>query len=295
MTSALHEPVLAWYAAHQRALPWRDDARTPWGVLVSEVMLQQTPVSRVLPVWREWMERWPTPGDLAAASPADVIRAWGRLGYPRRALRLQTAAVAMVQGHDGEVPDDMDDLRALPGIGDYTAAAVAVFAFGRRHAVLDTNVRRVLARAVSGRERAPSNTTKAEREIADEVLPADGDAPTWSVAVMELGALVCTARTPECGACPIAAHCAWARAGRPANGGPPPRAQAWHGTDRQARGRLMAALRDAVGPLDPGDLVSRWDDDVQRGRALTSLLADGLLERLEDGRVALPGGGGSAP
>src|SRR5690625_185819 len=252
-------------------------------------MLQQTPVSRVLPVWEAWMQRWPAPTDLAAAAQADAIRAWGRLGYPRRALRLHEAATVMVECHDGAVPDDVVVLRALPGIGDYTAAAVAVFAYGQRHAVLDTNVRRVLARAVHGRERAPASTTKRERELAESLLPTDsGTAAAWSVAVMELGALVCTARTPDCDACPISTTCSWQRAGRPADTTPPPRSQPWHGTDRQARGRLLSAFRDAHRPLTADELVDRWHDPVQRERALTSLLADGLLERRADGTIGLP-------
>lgn len=289
MAADLHAPVLAWYAEHQRMLPWRGDDRTPWGVLVSEIMLQQTPVARVLPVWQAWMRRWPTPADLSAASPADVIRAWGRLGYPRRALRLHEAATAIVRQHHGAVPDTIDQLRALPGIGAYTAAAVAVFAYGRRHPVLDTNVRRVLARAVSGRERAPAGLTRREMELAESMLPADDSAAaTWSVAVMELGALVCRARTPDCAACPIAASCAWLRAGRPENGGPARPGQAWHGTDRQARGRLMATFRAATGPLSRDQLSTVWEEPVQRERALTSLLADGLLERRRDGTIGLP-------
>lgn len=289
MTAHLHEPVLAWYAEHQRDLPWRADDRTPWGVLVSEIMLQQTPVSRVLPVWTEWVHRWPTPNDFAAASPADVIRAWGRLGYPRRALRLHATAAAIVDNHGGEVPDDVDVLRTLPGVGEYTAAAVAAFAFGRRHAVLDTNVRRVIARSVGGRERAGASTTAHERTTAERLLPVDATAATWSVALMELGALVCTARSPSCDSCPITDACAWARAGQPADDSPPPQAQAWHGTDRQARGRLMATFRDTHEPLERDALTSLWSEAEQRNRALTSLIADGLLEVRPDGRIALPG------
>lgn len=290
MRSPLHEPVLAWYAENQRELPWRAADRTPWAVLVSEIMLQQTPVARVLPVWESWMRRWPAPVDLASASKADVIRAWDRLGYPRRALRLHEAAAVMVERYDGTVPDDVDVLRTLPGVGDYTAAAVAVFAYGQRHAVLDTNVRRVLARAVAGSQRAAAgSTTKREGELAESLLPTEeATAAAWSVAVMELGALVCTARAPDCAACPIAASCSWRRAGRPEDTTPAPRRQVWHGTDRQARGRLLAAFRDSDHPLTADELVDRWDDPVQRERALASLLADGLLERRRDGTIGLP-------
>src|SRR3954470_7118450 len=145
MDSALGGEVERWYADNARDLPWRRPDVSPWAVLVSEVMLQQTPVARVVPAWQEWMQRWPTPADLAAEPAGEAVRAWGRLGYPRRALRLHTAARAIVEQHGGEVPASYDDLRALPGVGDYTAAAVATFAHGRRHVVLDTNVRRVLA------------------------------------------------------------------------------------------------------------------------------------------------------
>ncbi len=246
----LHGPVLGWYASQARDLPWRRDEVTPWGVLVSEVMLQQTPVSRVAPTWDAWMRRWPGPADLAADSPGDAVRMWDRLGYPRRALRLHAAAVAVAERHGGEVPEDVDSLLALPGVGSYTAAAVATFAFGQRHAVVDTNVRRVHARAVTGREHAAPSLTAAERRLAEDLLPQD--APTaarWAVAVMELGALVCTARAPRCDACPVVSQCTWQLAGRPEQQGPRRRAQTWEGTDRQVRGRMMAVLRAADRPV----------------------------------------------
>ena len=193
----VHERVLQWYAEHARDLPWRAVGATPWGVLVSELMLQQTPVARVLPVWQAWMEQWPTPADLAAAPAGEAVRAWGRLGYPRRALRLHAAAVAIMERHGGEVPDDLAALRALPGVGDYTAAAVASFAFGQRHVVLDTNVRRVLGRVFAGQELPGPSVTRAERDLAAGLLPDDPPtAAAWAVGVMELGALVCTAADP---------------------------------------------------------------------------------------------------
>src|SRR5215472_17824721 len=150
MTNAYAAPVLRWYAAHARDLPWRRGDASAWSVLVSEIMLQQTPVARVLPAHAAWLARWPTPPALAAASPGDAVRQWGRLGYPRRALRLHAAARVISERHGGEVPRSIDALRALPGVGSYTAAAVASFAFGQRHPVLDTNVRRVLARMATG-------------------------------------------------------------------------------------------------------------------------------------------------
>ena len=167
--SDLHGPLLQWYDEHARDLPWRRTTATAWGVLVSELMLQQTPVARVLPVYDAWLDRWPTPGDLAAAPVGDAIRAWGRLGYPRRAIRLHAAAVAITEQHGGAVPDTYDALHALPGVGDYTASAVLAFAFGRRQAVLDTNVRRVLARVVTGVEFPPTAVTAAERSVAAAV------------------------------------------------------------------------------------------------------------------------------
>lgn len=276
--------LTVWYDRHARDLPWRAADRTPWGVLVSEIMLQQTPVRRVLPAWRDWLDRWPAPADLAADTPADAIRAWGRLGYPRRALRLHSAATIITERHGGAVPRSFDALRALPGIGDYTAAAVAVFAFGERHAVLDTNVRRVLTRAVTGAASPPASTTAAERALAEALLPDDGPAAAlWSVAAMELGALVCTARSPDCAACPLAGGCAWRAAGYPGNGTPSRRAQSWKGTDRQARGRLMAALREADGPVARDQLDQLWPDEAQRGRALAALVADGLVRATEAG------------
>ena len=258
-TSELHAPILDWYDAHQRDLPWRRPEASPWSVLVSELMLQQTPVARVLPVHEAWLERWPTPADLAVEPTGEAVRAWGRLGYPRRALRLHAAAVAIVAEHGGEVPSEYADLIGLPGVGDYTAAAVASFAFGRRHVVLDTNVRRVLARTRQGVELASTSVTRAEREMATELLPDDpSTAATWAVAVMELGALVCTASGPRCGECPVADLCAWRLAGQPAYDGPPRRTQAWAGTDRQCRGRLMAVLRESEGPVHRSALEAVW-------------------------------------
>ncbi len=286
--SDLHQPLLRWYDEQARDLPWRSVAATPWSVMVSEFMLQQTPVSRVLPIHQQWLERWPSPSALAQDPAGEAIRMWGRLGYPRRALRLHAAAVAITERHGGEVPAELDALRALPGVGEYTAAAIAVFAFGRRHAVLDTNVRRVVARVVGGAELPPESLTRAERERAASLLPdEDAEAATWSVAVMELGALVCAATRPRCTACPLADACAWRAAGYPAYDGPPRRGQAWAGTDRQCRGRLMAAVRDAEGAVSPARLARTWDEADQRTRCLAGLVEDGLLVRTSAG-YALP-------
>jgi A/G-specific adenine glycosylase len=290
MSKDLHAPVIDWFDDNARDLPWRRPDAGPWGVMVSEFMLQQTPVSRVLPVYEHWLGRWPTPAALAAAPAGEAVRAWGRLGYPRRALRLHAAATAIAQLHGGEVPRDHAQLLALPGIGEYTAAAVASFAYGQRHAVLDTNVRRVFARAVTGTQFPPQATTAAERRTAAGLLPAEeAVAARWAAATMELGALVCTARSPECVRCPIAARCAWRLAGSPAHDGPPRRGQTYAGTDRQVRGKLLAVLREAHGPVEQAVLDRVWDEPVQRARALDGLVADGLVEPVEAGVYRLPG------
>jgi A/G-specific adenine glycosylase len=286
-----HSELLGWYGEHARTLPWRGSHVGPWAVLVSELMLQQTPVSRVLGVFEAWLERWPTPAAQAADPPGEAVRMWGRLGYPRRALRLREAAVVCVERHGGAVPSDLDDLLALPGVGPYTAAAVASFAFRQRHAVLDTNVRRVLSRVVRGTELAPAGApTRAERADAEALLPADPDrAATWGVALMELGALVCTARAPQCVRCPLASRCAWQLAGRPVAAGPARGGQSFAGTDRQVRGLLLAVLRDASEAVTARELAATWDEAVQRTRALDGLVTDGLVERLPGGLFCLPG------
>ena len=301
-SDALHDSVLRWYTEHARDLPWRRPGTTPWGVLVSEVMAQQTPVSRVAPVWLAWLTRWPRPADLADATPADVLRAWHRLGYPRRALRLQECARQIVREHDGRVPGREEELRELPGIGTYTAAAVAAFAHQHRTVVLDTNVRRVLARVVAGTALPPPTPTAGERAAAEDVLPGDPvRSVRWNEGVMELGALVCTARSPRCGVCPLSRVCRWRAAGYPADEDlPRRRSQAWHGTDRQARGRIMAQLRELPdGATRTADellapLRASAIDPAQPARALRSLLADGLAQEPSPGRYALPGGDRSA-
>ncbi len=299
MSTPYAEPVLAWYTRNARDLPWRAPGATPWSVLVSEIMLQQTPVARVLPEYLRWLARWPTPAALAAEPAGEAIRQWGRLGYPRRALRLHETATIVTTRHGGKVPADRDALLALPGIGSYTAAAVASFAFGQRHAVLDTNVRRVLARLIAGQPVPAATPSTAERRLAESLLPAEpAVAARWSVAVMELGALVCTAANPQCGACPVARDCAWLAAGRPKDPTDPAarrRTQRYDGTDRQCRGRLLAVLRDSGAPVSRADFDAAWADQVQLTRALDGLAADGLVDPLPDGRYALPGSAGLAP
>jgi A/G-specific adenine glycosylase len=289
MTSPYETAVLRWYASHARDLPWRSADATPWAVMVSEFMLQQTPVSRVLPAYVAWLARWPAPASLAAATPADAVRQWDRLGYPRRAVRLHASAQLIVSRHGGAVPASVEELRALPGVGSYTAAAIASFAFSRRHAVLDTNVRRVLARLVTGTDLLGATPTAAEVRLAESLLPADGpQAARWSVGVMELGALLCTAARPRCTDCPLAGQCAWRSQGHP----PAPtrlRQPAYAGSDRQCRGKLLAVLRAAAGCVPASSLTVAWDDSAQRARALGALLSDGLVIRCGDGSFALPG------
>lgn len=287
--TSLHVPVIGWFDQHARDLPWRRPEAGAWGVMVSEFMLQQTPVSRVIPVYEQWLARWPRPADLAAEPPGEAVRAWGRLGYPRRALRLHGAAQAITERHGGDVPSEHGQLLALPGIGEYTAAAVASFAYGQRHPVLDTNVRRVFARAATGIQYPPNATTAAERKLARALLPDEDErAARWAAATMELGALVCTAKNEDCTQCPIATQCAWRLAGKPAHEGPPRRGQTYAGTDRQVRGRLLAVLREAVTPVSQAALDTVWDEPVQRARALDGLVADGLVEPLPGGQYRLP-------
>jgi A/G-specific adenine glycosylase len=281
--------VLDWFPANARDLPWRRPETTPWGVLVSEFMLQQTPVARVEPVWTAWMAQWPVPSALAAASRAEVLRAWGKLGYPRRALRLHEAAGVIAAEHADVVPSDIAALEALPGVGSYTARAVAAFGYGLRCPVVDTNVRRVVARAVHGRGDAGPARTTADLADVDALLPPDDrPAAVVSAGLMELGAVICTARTPRCGLCPVRSECAWHAAGRPEYTGPRKPVQGFAGTDRQVRGRLLDVLRGADGPVERALLDAAWSDAAQRDRCLHSLLVDGLAEQLDDGRFALP-------
>ena len=281
--------VLSWYDDHARDLPWRRSEASPWSIMVSEFMLQQTPVARVLTPWQTWITRWPSPTALADAPAGEAVRAWGRLGYPRRALRLHRAATAIRDQHGGQVPNTVEELLALPGVGAYTAAAIASFAFRQRHLVLDTNVRRVLARVAEGRTHPGPTPTTDERRLAAEFMPTRPErAARWAVASMELGALVCTARAPRCGECPVAGLCRWHRAGNPEWTGPPRKAQSYAGTDRQCRGALLAVLRSSDQPVPRAELDDAWPEPTQRGRALNSLVSDGLVEALPDGRWSLP-------
>jgi A/G-specific adenine glycosylase len=289
MSDDVVSAITAWYGENARDLPWRQPGTSAWAVLVSEIMLQQTPVARVLPAYAAWLDRWPTPAAQAGSTAGDAVRQWDRLGYPRRAIWLHAIAVALVTQYDGEIPPSADLLMTLPGIGPYTAAAVASFAFGQRHAVLDTNVRRVLGRLLRGEALPPAATSAAERRLAESLLPRGGPAAArWGVAVMELGALVCTAARPSCTACPVAAQCAWRAAGSPPPAVRRP-SQGYAGTDRQCRGRLLAVLRAAAGPVPPTALDAAWHDSGQRARALAALVSDGLVASRPDGSFSLPG------
>ena len=277
-------PVIDWFAVNGRDLPWRRPGFTPWGALVSEFMLQQTPVNRVLPKLEEWLARWPTPADLAAASPGDAVRAWDRLGYPRRALNLHAAAIAIVERHGGDVPADVPALLALPGVGDYTARAVSVFAYGQRHPVVDINIRRVIARAVLG---VAEPAAAAKRDLVDmeALLPEkDADARLFNAGIMELGALVCVARTPRCDACPIAAECRWRALGYPPlEGLPKAKQKKYEGSDRQVRGIVLAELRASDVPVSRAELGLAWSDAEQLDRSITGLILDRLVVDTGDG------------
>jgi A/G-specific adenine glycosylase len=285
------DELLDWYDRARRDLPWRNPGVTAWQILVSEFMLQQTPVARVLPVWPDWVARWPTASATAAASTADLLRAWGKLGYPRRAKRLHECADVIARDFADVVPDDVETLQRLPGVGSYTAHAVACFAYRRPVPVVDTNVRRAVARAARGR--ADAGTPSAVRDHADvlALLPDPATAPRFSAALMELGATVCFPRAPRCGSCPLSA-CKWREAGYPPTTGVKRRAQRYAGTDRQVRGRLLDVLRTNGAPVTRSQLDVAWlTDTAQRERALESLLLDGLVQQTPDGRFALAGDG----
>lgn len=283
---------MPWFGVAARDLPWRRPGTSAWGVLVSEVMSQQTPVARVAPVWERWMGLWPGPADLAAAPADRVLREWGKLGYPRRALRLRECAAVIAAEHGGVVPDDVGTLLGLPGIGEYTARAVAAFAFGKRAPVVDVNVRRVLRRHRQGTF-LPGTHKAADLAAVEKLLPEDGaTAAVLSAALMELGATVCRT-TPDCGACPVRSTCAWVAAGRPEPeahevAAAKRRVQKFEGTDRQVRGKLLDVLRAAESPVEQAALDAVWADGAQRSRALFSLLDDGLAVQDADGRFRLP-------
>ncbi|MTV25021.1 A/G-specific adenine glycosylase [Nitriliruptoraceae bacterium ZYF776] len=252
-------------------------------------MLQQTQVARVEPRYHEFLERFPDPASCAAAAPGEVVRAWEGLGYNRRAVNLHRAAQVMVDQHDGRVPEHLDQLLALPGIGPYTARAVLAFAFERDHGVVDTNAARVLARAVAARRM----TAREVQDLADDMVPL-GRGWDWNQAVLDLGATICVKRNPRCGTCPVADRCSWARQGFPTpdpaegSAGTSGRQSRFDGSDRQGRGRLVQALRTGPIGLDRLGDVAGWPDDPDRARRVAdSLVVDGLAE-YADGQLLLP-------
>lgn len=286
--SPLAQVIIDWFAASARDLPWRRDGFTAWGKLVSEVMLQQTPAARVIPHLEAWLKRWPTPGDLAAEPAGEAVRAWSSLGYPRRALRLHACAVAITERYDGVVPDDVDALLALPGIGDYTARAVAVFAYGRRHPVVDTNIRRVISRAVSGQAQ-PKPPARGDLAAMEALLPnPEAEAAAFTAGIMELGQVICTARSPLCDVCPIRHACAWRKANYPAyDGKQRAKQKRFTGSDRQVRGLILARLRSTNQPLGAAEIEPLWSDAPQRDRALAGLITDGLAVLVPEHGYAL--------
>ena len=281
--NSLEKPITQWFAKNKRDLPWR--ATSPWGVMVSEFMLQQTPVARVLPKWNEWMQRWPTPAELALATPAQVITAWGRLGYPRRALRLHESAKIIAHDFNNEVPESEEVLRSLPGIGDYTAAAISAFAFGANTLVMDVNIRRVLVRVLDGKEHPTSSPTVRERESRLAILPRH-NADNWAAATMELGALICTSKNPSCNDCPIISQCRWRKNGYPQSE-LVRKSQDWHGTDRKCRGTIVQALRENES-LTESAIKKLWPEESQVEKALETLLEDQLIQALPRRRYRLP-------
>ena len=269
--------LLAWYDAQGRTIAFRA-SRDPYAILVSEVMAQQTQIARVEPAWRSFLERFPTVRELAEAAPADVLRAWRGMGYDRRALNLRRAAAAIVVEHGGAVPSDVAALERLPGIGPYTARAVAAIAFGSSTGAVDTNVRRVLGRALS----LDPADARAVQAAANRSVPRDRPA-AWTHAVMDLGATVCRPRSPRCNACPIARWCRYV----PAASSPAPRRRhttPFPSTTRWLRGRILDRLR-----ATPGSAWTRIEapigdhDHAAIGRALAALARDGLVELRDDG------------
>ncbi len=275
--------ITSWFKKNKRDLPWRKtDA---WGVLVSEFMLQQTPVNRVLPVYKAWMKRWPTAASLAKATPAEVITAWGRLGYPRRALRLHECAKEITHNFKGKIPESQAELRELPGIGEYTAAAITAFAFEKRSLVLDINIRRLFARLFDGVETPTQSATKVEKSRYEELIPKK-DPHLWAAATMELGAVICTSQSPKCGICPVAHVCTWRSLDYPKSD-IVKRRQSWHGTDRQCRGTIVQALRENE-VLTKSQITQLWDVPSQLEKALLTLLDDGLIESRGKNKFSLP-------
>jgi len=279
----LQGSLLSWAEGARRDLPWRR-TRDPWAVLVSELMLQQTQVARVVPRYEAFLARFPTPAATAAAPVAEVVRAWAGLGYNRRAVNLHRAATEVVAGHGGDLPTTLAELVALPGVGPYTARALLAFAYELDVGVVEVNSARVLARAVAGR---PLDAPAAQA-LADALVPK-GRGWAWNQAMLDLGAIICTKAAPQCQACPLRRCCTWLTAGAgraadPAIGsaGCGSRQSTFAGSDRQGRGRLVDALRR--GPVAQYGLAEAagWPDDPDRAaRVAAGLVADGLAVMVE--------------
>jgi A/G-specific adenine glycosylase len=268
----MHREVLAWFEENKRDLPWRKS--TPWGVFVSEFMLQQTPVNRVLPIWIEWMERWPTPNELANAKKSELLKAWGRLGYPRRALRLHESATIIARDFNNQVPQKLEELRKLPGVGEYTAAAIMAFAHKKESLVLDVNIRRLYSRVLDGQEFPALHITNIERQSRAKLIPKQ--AHIWAAATMELGALICTSAKPKCEICPLVDSCLWRSNGYPPSQTSKKKVQKWHGTDRQCRGVVIEHLRHNK-KANQSNLAKLWEDQSQLEKCLQALVKDGLI------------------
>lgn len=267
--------ILEWAQASLRDLAWRK-TRDPWAILVAEVMLQQTQVPRVVPRWSTFLHRFPTPTACAEAGRGAVVREWAGLGYNRRAVALWRAATAIVEQHGGSVPRSLAQLLALPGVGPYTARAVLAFAYEDEVAVLDTNARRVLARLLG----------RPVGQAAADALVPPGAGWAWNQAILDLGATVCRSR-PGCSACPASAGCAWRVAGGADPWRPGPRQGAFAGSDRQGRGRIVAALRARPVPLADVAAAAGWPDDADRAaRVVGALIAEGVATRIA-GTLAL--------
>lgn len=272
--------LIEWGSGSLRDLPWRR-TRDPWRVLVSEVMLQQTSVARVLPKYEAFIAEFPGPRDLASAPLGDALRLWSGLGYPRRCRNLKSAAEVIESEHGGEVPSDLESLLALPGIGQYTARAVMAFAFGADVAVVDTNVSRVLSR-LEGR----SMSARELQALADGLVP-QGLGWEWNQVMMDFGARRCVARNPACPDCPLRRLCAWSGEGqdpaRSSAGASRPQGR-FDGSDRQARGRALRAVADGVRRHDELVVAMKLDDDITRAaRIIDDLVAERLLTRTPAG------------
>ena len=280
--------LIDWWSREGRDLPWRR-SRDPWAVLVSELMLQQTQVARVTERYVRFLERFPTVVACADAAVGDVIHEWAGLGYNRRAVHLHRAATHCAEHHAGALPDTLEQLLDLPGVGPYTARAVLVFAHERDIGLVDTNAGRFVARALAGRPLAP----KEAQAVADGAVP-DGWGWAWGQAVFDLGASVCRKRAPRCDDCPVRAHCAWARAGHPepdpidGSAGISPPQSRFDGSDRQGRGRLVDALR--AGPVEHAALaaVMGWPDDPARAARVAATLERDGLAVADDAGYRLP-------